>query len=92
MKKEMDKIQFVDLKQNTVPYIAVMRFGVWLLIFFAKGAVSNEACISGKAFGCHESLEGDRSKSARGRLYGGQWLRKNFSILLMNFTKQKNRL
>ena len=36
MKKEMDKIQFVDLKQNTVPYIAVMRFGVWLLIFFAK--------------------------------------------------------
>ena len=33
--------------------------------FFAKGAVSNEACISGKALGCHESLEGDRSKSAR---------------------------
>lgn len=32
--------------------------------FFAKGAVSNEACISGKALGCHESLEGDRSKSA----------------------------
>lgn len=43
-------------------------------IFFVKGAVSNEACISGKAFGCHEPLEGDRSKSARGRLYGGQWL------------------
>ena len=36
MKKEMDKIQFVDLKQNTVPYIAVMRFGVWLLIFFCE--------------------------------------------------------
>ena len=34
----------------------------------------NEACISGKALGCHESLEGDRGKSARGRLYGGQWL------------------
>ena len=36
MKKEMDKIQFVDLKQNTVPYIAVMRFGAWLLIFLRK--------------------------------------------------------
>jgi len=42
--------------------------------FFAKGAVSNEACISGKAIGCHEPLEGDWGKSARGRLYGGQWL------------------
>ena len=28
--------QFVDLKQNTVPYIAVMRFGAWLLIFLRK--------------------------------------------------------
>ena len=27
---------FVDLKQNTVPYIAVMRFGAWLLIFLRK--------------------------------------------------------
>ena len=27
--------------------------------FFAKGAVSNEACISGKALGCHEPLKGD---------------------------------
>ena len=71
-KKKNDQFQFVDLKQNTVPYIAVMRFGVWLLIFFAKGAVSNEACISGKALSCHEPLEGDRSKSARGWLYGGQ--------------------
>ena len=42
--------------------------------FFAKGAVSNEACISGKAPGCHEPLEGDWGKSARGWLYGGQWL------------------
>ena len=42
--------------------------------FLAKGAVSNEACISRKALGFHEPLEGDRSKSARGRLYGGQWL------------------
>ena len=42
--------------------------------FFAKGAVSNEACISGKALGSHEPLESDRSKSARGWLYGGQWL------------------
>ncbi len=31
-----DKFQFVDLKQNTVPYIAVMRFGAWLLIFLRK--------------------------------------------------------
>lgn len=51
-----------------------MRFDAWLLFFFAKGAVSNEACISGKALGCHESLEGDRSKSAQGRSYGGQRL------------------
>ena len=29
------------------------------------------SCISGKALGCHEPLEGDRGKSARGRLYGG---------------------
>ena len=30
------KFQFVDLKQNTVPYIAVMRFDAWLLIFLRK--------------------------------------------------------
>jgi len=29
--KEIVNFQFVDLKQNTVPYIAVMRFGAWLL-------------------------------------------------------------
>ncbi len=39
MKKEMDKIQFVDLKQNTVPYIAVMRFGAWLLIFCERSSI-----------------------------------------------------
>ena len=33
---ESVKFQFVDLKQNTVPYIAVMRFGAWLLIFLRK--------------------------------------------------------
>ena len=32
----IDNFQFADLKQNTVPYIAVMHFGAWLL-FFAKG-------------------------------------------------------
>ena len=31
-----DKFQFADLKQNAVPYIAVMRFGAWLLIFMRK--------------------------------------------------------
>lgn len=31
-----DNFRFVDLKQNTVPYIAVMRFGAWLLIFLRK--------------------------------------------------------
>lgn len=31
-----------------IPYIAVMHFGIWLLIFFAKGTVSKEACIIGK--------------------------------------------
>ena len=31
-----NKFQFVDLKQNTLPYIAVMRFGAWLLIFLRK--------------------------------------------------------
>ena len=35
-KKKNDQFQFVDLKQNTVPYIAVMRFGAWLLIFLRK--------------------------------------------------------
>ena len=34
--KEIANFQFVDLKQNTVPYIAVMRFGAWLLIFLRK--------------------------------------------------------
>ena len=34
--KAHTKFQFVDLKQNTVPYIAVMRFGAWLLIFLRK--------------------------------------------------------
>ncbi len=33
---EPDNFQFVDLKQNTLPYIAVMRFGAWLLIFLRK--------------------------------------------------------
>lgn len=33
---ETRKFQFVDLKQNTLPYIAVMRFGAWLLIFLRK--------------------------------------------------------
>ena len=31
-----------------LPYIAVMYFGMWLLIFFAKGTVSKEDCIIGK--------------------------------------------
>lgn len=31
-----DKYQLVDLKQNTVPYIAAMCFGAWLLIFLRK--------------------------------------------------------
>ena len=35
-KKKNDQFQFVDLKQNTLPYIAVMRFGAWLLIFLRK--------------------------------------------------------
>ena len=34
--KEIANFQFADLKQNTVPYIAVMRFGAWLLIFLRK--------------------------------------------------------
>lgn len=34
--EELIKFQFVDLKQNPVPYIAVMYFGVWLLIFFCE--------------------------------------------------------
>ena len=34
-----DKFQFVDLKQNTVPYIAVMRFGAWLLIFCERSRI-----------------------------------------------------
>ena len=35
-KKKNDQFQFVDLKQNPVPYIAVMCFGAWLLIFLRK--------------------------------------------------------
>ena len=34
--KEIANFQFVDLKQNPVPYIAVMCFGAWLLIFFLR--------------------------------------------------------
>ena len=34
--KEIANFQFVDRKQNTVPYIAVMHFGAWLLIFLRK--------------------------------------------------------
>ena len=34
--KEIVNFQFVDLKQNPVPYIAVMYFGAWLLIFLRK--------------------------------------------------------
>ena len=34
--KEIADFQFVDLKQNPVPYIAVMCFGAWLLIFLRK--------------------------------------------------------
>ena len=85
MKKEMDKIQFVDLKQNTVPYIAVMRFGVWLLIFFAKGAVSNEACISRKALGCLVYViiikETPRNRTVSGRFGRGQTNEMNARIL-----------
>ena len=36
LEKEIVNFQFVDLKQNTVPYIAVMYFGAWLLIFLRK--------------------------------------------------------
>ena len=36
MMEHIDKFQFVDQKQNTVPYIAVMRFDAWLLIFLRK--------------------------------------------------------
>ena len=36
LEKEIANFQFVDLKQNTVPYIAVMCFGAWLLIFLRK--------------------------------------------------------
>ena len=64
----INNFQFADQKQNTVPYIAVVHFEPCLAAnCFAKGAVSNEACISGKALSCHEPLEGDRIKSARGR-------------------------
>ena len=34
--KEIANFRFVDLKQNPVPYIAVMYFGAWLLIFWRK--------------------------------------------------------
>ena len=36
LEKEIANFQFVDLKQNPVPYIAVMCFGAWLLIFLRK--------------------------------------------------------
>ena len=36
LEKEIVNFQFVDLKQKTVPYIAVMYFGAWLLIFLRK--------------------------------------------------------
>lgn len=37
--KKIVKFQFVDLKQNTLPYIAVMRFGAWLLIFCERSSI-----------------------------------------------------
>ena len=37
--EELIKFQFVDLKQNTVPYIAVMCFGAWLLIFCERSSI-----------------------------------------------------
>ena len=36
LEKEIANFQFVDLKQNPVPYIAVRCFGAWLLIFLRK--------------------------------------------------------
>ena len=35
----VELIQFVDLKQNTVPYTAVMCFGAWLLIFCERSSI-----------------------------------------------------
>ena len=37
--KEIANFQFVDLKQNPVPYIAVMCFGAWLLIFCERSSI-----------------------------------------------------
>ena len=43
--------------------------------FFAKGAVSNEACISGKALGCHESLKVlDANQRGDGYMEGNGYL------------------
>ena len=39
LEKEIANFQFVDLKQNPVPYIAVMYFGAWLLIFCERSSI-----------------------------------------------------
>ena len=39
----INNFQFVDQKQNTVHYIAVMCFGAWLLIFRRKEQFGNSA-------------------------------------------------
>ena len=36
----IDNFQFADLKQNTVPYIAVMHFGAWLLFFCERRKIT----------------------------------------------------
>ena len=36
---QLGQFQFVDLKQNPVPYIAVMCFGAWLLIFCERSRI-----------------------------------------------------
>ena len=36
----IDNLQFADLKQNTVPYIAVMHFGAWLLFFCERRKIT----------------------------------------------------
>ena len=38
--KEIANFQFADLKQNTVPYIAVMHFGAWLLFFCERRKIT----------------------------------------------------
>ena len=67
--------KFLDFRQATLPSVLMAmdgaldvhnflgRFAIWVLLAL---------CISGKAIGCHEPLEGDWDKSVRGRLYGGQ--------------------